>query len=596
MDSADKIIIVDDDPVIRGLLVDVLSGLGYVCFEAQNGAELFRHMDGHCISLVLLDIKLPDEDGLTLLPEILRKDEDVCVVIMTGVVDIKIAISAIRAGAFDYVTKPFTVDELRVVVTRALDKRRLEIENRNYQRSIEQKNLRLEILHRLSLKIAYSLLSTLELEEMLRTILVGITAGEGLGLNRAFLALFDPEDSAFLRGKLAIGPDSPEEAGRIWATLQERKFTLTQAIEECGRACQFENTKVNQIVREIVVPSTDFDHILIRSVNERKSFNVIKGHTDGVQIRPEIMRLLGTGDFAVVPLCSPDRVSGVILADNFITHKPIQDEDIAAMELFANQASLAIEKSRLYSELAAKISMLETANRELKESRDLLIRAERLSALGEMAAQIAHEMRNPLASIGGLARFLQRHTSEDKHTKHLDTIVKETKRLEEILSQIFTFIQHPQIILAELNVNEIVASCLKALESQFVKSHIKLEAQLAPDMPDTDMDGDQITQALMNIFRNSVDAMPKGGTMQVKTQFSQGDIMIEILDTGVGMSKTDLERARQPFFTTKTYGVGLGLTIAEKIIKAHRGSLHLTGELGRGVRVVITLPRSPQAN
>jgi len=591
MPTVEKILVVDDDAVVRGFINDALTGSGYECIEASMAREVFALMAEHQISLILLDIGLPDQDGLSLLPQIMERDEDICAVMMTGVVDIRTALSAIRGGAFDYIMKPFTVDELHVVVARALNKRRLEIENKNYQRSIEEKNLRLEILHDLSVKVAYYLLSTVELEDIFRTILVGITAGMGLGFNRAFLALFD-DDGGVLRGKMAVGPDSPEEAGRIWSALQETKYTLAEALEKCGRACQPQDTRVNQIVRGIAVPGTDTDHIFIQAAQERCAFHVLGRRVDGRLVRDDIVNLFGVDEFAVVPLCSPYRVQGIIIADNFITGKPIKEEDIAAIELFANQASMAIEKSRLYSELAAKLAMLEAANKELQESRDLLIRAERLSAIGEMAAQIAHEMRNPLASVGGLARFIQRHTKEDKHQKHLDSIVKETEKMEDILAQVFKFIQSPQLTLSRLNLNDIVSFSLSALSPSFEKFHVEVETDFAPDMPDSELDGNQMRQAVINICKNSIEAMPSGGRLRVSTRLTPQDIEVEISDTGTGLQREMLDKARQPFFTTKTYGVGLGLNIAEQIVRAHKGKMDISSGLDAGVRVNITLPRS----
>jgi DNA-binding NtrC family response regulator len=186
MSFNEKILMVDDDPGVRDIIKKTLDRVGYSCMEAENGKGLFLQMTDHRPDLILLDIKLPDQDGLTLLPQIFKQDQEVCVVILTGVVDIKTAILAIRRGAFDYLPKPFHFDELKLVVSRALEKRRLKIQNKDYQQNIEGKKLRLEILHDLSIKIAFSLLGTVELEEILRTILVGITAGEGLGFNRPF--------------------------------------------------------------------------------------------------------------------------------------------------------------------------------------------------------------------------------------------------------------------------------------------------------------------------------------------------------------------------------------------------------------------------
>ena len=591
MKFSGKILVVDDDPSIGTLLRKALTQFGYEYLEAQSGDELFHVLANQPVDLMLLDIRLPGLDGLTLLPEIREKFPEVYVVMLTGVVDTQTALSAIRQGAFDYIAKPFSIDELQVVVSRALEKKELERENLQYVKNIQEKSLRLEILHTLSIKIGNSLLGTVELEEIFRIIMVGITAGEGLGLNRAFLALFD-ESGTFLAGKIAIGPGNPEEAGRIWSSLEGKKGSLTEAIAEYGRTCTLENVGVNQMVKGILVPTTDRENILIRASEERRSFNVEGGRVDGQPVKEDIPALLGSGDFAVVPLCSPDRVQGVLIADNFITRKKITAEDVATMELFASQAALAIEKSKLYSELASRLKSLEAAHEGLQVSRDLLVRVERLSALGEMAAQIVHEMKNPLASIGGLARFVHRRSREDKLKGHLEVIIRETSRLEQILDQLFDFIRTPSAVLTNVDPHKIISSCLKALEAQLNKQAVELVRHFSSDIPAVQADENQMKEVLLSLLRNSVEAMPSGGQLRVATRWESEEIIIDIEDTGPGMSAEDLQLARHPFFTTKTHGLGLGLNLAEKILKTHQGRLDLTRGSGAGVRASIALPVS----
>jgi signal transduction histidine kinase/CheY-like chemotaxis protein len=591
MKYSGKILVVDDDPSICALLRKALTHYGCEYLEARSGDELFQVLANHPVDLTLLDIRLPGPDGLTLLPKIKEKFPEVYVVMLTGVIDTQTALSAIRQGAFDYIAKPFSIDELQVVVSRALEKKALERENLQYVKNIKEKGLRLEILHTLSTKIGNSLLSTVELEEIFRIIMVGITAGEGLGLNRAFLALYN-ESGSLLAGKIAIGPGNPEEAGRIWSSLEEKKGSLGEAIAEYGRTCTLENIRVNQVVKEILIPTADRENILIRASKERRSFNVHGGCVEARPIKEDIPALLGSGDFAVVPLCSPDRVQGVLIADNFITGKDITEEDVATMELFANQAALAIEKSMLYAELASRIKSLESAHEELQASRGLLVRVERLSALGEMAAQIAHEMKNPLASIGGLARFVHRRSGEEKLKGHLEVIIRETSRLEQILAHLFDFIRTPAAVLTRVEPHKIISSCLNALEAQIRKQKVELVRHFSSELPAVQADENQMKEVVLNLLRNAVEAMACGGSLRVATRWESDEIIIDIEDTGPGLSAEDLELARRPFFTTKTQGLGLGLNLAEKILQAHQGRLDLTGEFGAGVRASIALPAS----
>ncbi|MBI5586270.1 MAG: two-component system sensor histidine kinase/response regulator, partial [Deltaproteobacteria bacterium] len=369
-----------------------------------------------------------------------------------------------------------------------------------------------------------------------------------------------------------------------------KKFSLTEAIAKYGRTCQLENIKVNQLVREIRIPVTRQDNILIRASAERRSFNVRDGQFEGQPVREDIPDLLGNGDFVVVPLCSPDRIQGVLIADNFITRAEITGEDVTTIELFANQAALAIEKSKLYSELASRLENLEAAHAELQAGRDLLIRVERLSALGEMAAQIAHEVRNPLASIGGLARFVHRRSGEENLKSHLEVIIRETGRLEQILTRLLDFIRIPPLVLKKVDPHEMIGSCLSVLHSQLMRQQVELVRNFASDVPTIQADEGQMKEVLLNLLRNAVEAMPTGGRLRVATRREAENILIDIEDSGPGLMAEDLELARRPFFSTKTQGLGLGLNLAEKIIATHQGRLDLTGAFGTGVRATISLP------
>jgi signal transduction histidine kinase len=248
------------------------------------------------------------------------------------------------------------------------------------------------------------------------------------------------------------------------------------------------------MVKEILIPATDRENILIRASEERRSFNVQGGRVDGRPVKEDIPALLGSGDFTVVPLCSPDRIQGVLIADNFITRQKITAEDVSTMELFANQAVLAIEKSKLYSELASRLKSLEAAHEELQASRELLVRVERLSALGEMAAQIAHE---------------------------------------------------------------IISVCLNSLEAQLSKQQVELVRHFSSDIPAVQADENQIKEVLLNLLRNAVEAMPSGGRLRVATRWESEEIIIDIEGSGPGLSVEELELARRPFFTTKAPDVAV---------------------------------------
>ncbi|MBI4483256.1 MAG: PAS domain-containing protein, partial [Acidobacteria bacterium] len=236
-------------------------------------------------------------------------------------------------------------------------------------------------------EVTSALQSTMEMEEVLHRFLVAVTAGESLGFNRAFILLVD-EEARELKGHMAVGPSSPEEAGRMWQELNQKNLPLAELLTSSHERSKNRDTAVNQAARNLRIRLDEKDHVFIRALDQKLSINVLHGRMEGVDSPPvheELLRLLGTDCFAVVPLHFKEKRIGVLVADNFINRRPIGREDIKFLETFAYQASSAIENSQLYKELREKLVVCQLTNQSLIENQEKLLEAERLAAVGKMA-------------------------------------------------------------------------------------------------------------------------------------------------------------------------------------------------------------------
>jgi signal transduction histidine kinase/DNA-binding response OmpR family regulator len=587
------IVIVDDEIAIREPLKLYFEQNGFAVTDASSGSELISLLANRHAALVLLDIGLPDADGTSLLPQITTNYPDVSIVMLSGQSDIQVALDCIRNGADDYITKPVQFNEIMVAVKKNLEKRRLILENRRYQDDLEQAYFRIQLLHQLSLKMNSVYLNAVELDEILRAILVGITANEGLRFNRAFLALFDPSNQ-FLEGRMAIGPGCREEAAQIWAEMRAKDLDFNEIIKNLGQACMREDDTVNQIVKSLRIPVTLNGHILIKSATERQSFKVSSG-ISSIPVPQDLINLLKEDTFVVVPLFAPGRSIGVIIADNYVTRKPIPDSHVSTLELFASQGSLAIEQSRLYMDMQKKIDELEEVTQELDKNKDLLIEAERYSALGQMAAQMVHIIRNPITSIGGVARILARKIEGAEWKKYLDVMVKETDRLEATLTELFDFVSQPQGEKQLCNLYPLIRKTVILLQTSLVKQHISWTLDLVEPDPVIFMDAKQIRRVFLNIIRNAMEAMPNGGTLKISVKVDNEWVHVSLRDTGIGLSGAYIDKATEPFFTTKSYGTGMGLTLVDRFIKAHGGNFSLNRQ-DTGLEVKINLPLARNEN
>jgi signal transduction histidine kinase len=227
-------------------------------------------------------------------------------------------------------------------------------------------------------------------------------------------------------------------------------------------------------------------------------------------------------------------------------------------------------------------------SRELKKSQDKLIQAEKLAALGRLTADVAHEIRNPLTSIGGFARMLYKGATGDTEKKRAEVVVKEVIRLEKTLRDVLTFSRDVRYQLDQYRIDEIVHDVVSMFEHTCSEQSVTVELALDNNLPSVLMDKDQVRQALINIIANALDAMPQGGNLKITTGNDDlhgvNYVYLSVADTGDGFDEDEMSLIFDPFFTTKPtgQGTGLGLSITRKIMEEHGGFIKAESAKGRG--------------
>jgi hypothetical protein len=448
-------------------------------------------------------------------------------------------------------------------------------------RQLGQKMRELAILN----EATKALQTTLDLEQVLHIILTGVTAAQALSLNRAFLLLVDG-DRKSLVGKMAVGPGGAEEAFSIWNELQKsprsfREMALTPYRQVQG------NLLVNQLVKKLTVPLSAQNNLLVQVLESKKPLLVTEASSFPGAL--ELAGLLKVNSFIVAPLVAEQETLGILLADNAVTKMPIHPDDVTLLEIFAGQVSAFIRNARLYQSLKDKV-------KELQHSQEKLLKAERMAAVGEMAAVLAHEIRTPMVSIGGFVNSMIREKPDDpQFGQQLKIISAEIDRLEGVLTDTLELSRFKEPELVSESINEVVRRCLGVLKSEFDRQNIIVEMSLEEGLAPVWIDRHQFPQVLMNLLKNALHAMPLGGQLSVRTWLgAKQEIGLSISDTGQGIPRQSLEHVFEPKFTTKRGGLGIGLAVSKKIVESHRGSITVSSAEGRGTSFVISLPSGDQ--
>ena len=233
---------------------------------------------------------------------------------------------------------------------------------------------------------------------------------------------------------------------------------------------------------------------------------------------------------------------------------------------------------------------------KLKEMEDRIRLAERLSSLGHLAAGVAHEIRNPLNAIGMGIQRLKREFSPPEESKRneflsfAEIILKETRRVNQIIEQFLALSRPFQLRLKESSPGDLLSSLVMLFQEEASSLRIKIETDIDPDLPSLQMDEEKLTQALINIMKNGMQAMEQGGVLRIEAHGIRDRVEVKISDSGTGIPPDQMEKIFNYYYTTKEKGVGLGLPIAHRIIEAHQGQLRVESQVGTGTEVTILLP------
>lgn len=317
---------------------------------------------------------------------------------------------------------------------------------------------------------------------------------------------------------------------------------------------------------------------LLQEINSRESYVpviMITGEPN-LSVIPEIVRA-GAYDYLAKPV--------------------VKEVLLKAVERATEKKVLTAEKSRLEQELKQRAADLEArvAERtaELVEAHDRLAHSQKVAALGRVAAQVAHEVRNPLYGLLLYSTHLKEQLTGKltaDQVEIFDNIIKTINQLTSTTEQILDFARPVKLALKPVALNSVVSAVLKLLQLQISANGIKVEFNRCDSNPTAMLDEACIRAALLNLLLNAVEAMPTGGTLTITTATAGETISLEIKDTGSGMTAGRVERIFEPFNSDKTGGLGLGMPYAKKIIEEHAGKICVESRFGEGTRVWINLP------
>ncbi|MFV9507030.1 MAG: response regulator [Oscillochloridaceae bacterium umkhey_bin13] len=653
----EEILIIDDSEQITGLLANyVLPELGFTPIVAHTGRQGLQRLRAKLPDLILLDLQLPDISGLDLLRLFAQDGYDVPVILMTAHGSENIAVEAFRLGARNYLIKPFSDTEARAVIDQALRERRLRREKDRLTASLQQRVQELTVLYR----IGKSVTGLLNQEQLLERIVeagVYITQAE-----EGFLLLHDPRQrELYLRAAKNLGEQRaqslriPVEDSLAGQVLRSGKPVRL----DHARTGMTLKVKTDFLVRALLqVPLSVGGNVIgVLAVDNRttdRTFsesdqNLLAALADYAAIAIENARLYEQVKLSeqryrdlfanaydlIFTLDTNLAITSMNKVGPQLTGYPLDELTGRALVEFAVATSwptaqhalrellrggaiqpfelelLRQDQEVIYLEVSAQtisngtgFKGIHCIARNLTERRRLeqqLIQSEKLSAIGQLVAGVAHELNNPLTSVSGYAQLLLRNTGLLGDARlDVEQIYAQAERAAKIVQNLLIFAREHKPERHQVNLNEVLRSALALQSYQLKVDNIAVVQELDPNLPTTSADPHQLQQVFLNLITNARHAMNEHGgpgTLTLRTSLGptptgREAIRVEIVDTGVGIPEQHLQKIFNPFYTTKPVGqgTGLGLSICFGIVQEHDGQIWAESQLGVGTRVSVALP------
>jgi len=322
-----------------------------------------------------------------------------------------------------------------------------------------------------------------------------------------------------------------------------------------------------------------------------RSAEVILGYNSG--------EVVGKSVFDIFPENSRNQDLSRIITDTLEKQLTSSSREIVIFSRSGKKVPIGITTSLLRDKKNTFLGIVVTFKDlgQIKHLEEQMRRADRLAAVGSLAAGIAHEIRNPLGSVKGLVQLLQEELKDNEQKKsYAEVIVKEVDRLNKVVEELLSFARPEDSELesrfCQVNINDVIEQTLLLAAHDTKKERVQIQKQFSENLPDISADAKKLQQAFLNIVFNAFAAMENGGTLTIETAYKEDTkaVQVSFVDTGVGMPQEIVDKIFDPFFTAKEGGTGLGLTITHQIISSHGGKIDVKSEQGQGTTFIISFP------